>query len=121
MLLQKKQHIPIKNKRVKPTLVIDDEWEAMDELAMSTTMLSMIDTLLFSIKGEKSSWKMWQRLQELYVPQKVSSKIYWLKKLINLHMKEGTSITAHINEFNGIISQVINQKLMMDEDFKGVF
>ena len=44
VLLQKKQHIPIKNKGVKPTLVIDDEWEAIDELAMSTIMLSVTDT-----------------------------------------------------------------------------
>ena len=121
VLLQKKQHVPIKTKGMKPALVTDEEWEAMDELAMSTIMLSVTDTLLFSIRDEKSSWKVWQRLQELYAQQSASSKIYWLKKLINLHMKEGTSITTHINEFNCIVSQVINQKLIMDDEFKAAF
>ena len=57
----------------------------------------------------------------MYAQQSASSNIYWLKRLINLHMKEGTSITTHINEFNGIVSQVINQKLIMDDEFKAAF
>ena len=36
-------------------------------------------------------------------------------------MKEGTSITTHINEFNGIVSEVINQNLIMDDEFKAAF
>ena len=44
VLLQKKQHVPIKTKGVKPALVTDEEWEAMDELAMSTIMLSVRQT-----------------------------------------------------------------------------
>ena len=32
VLLQKKQHVPIKSKGVKPALVTDEEWEAMYEL-----------------------------------------------------------------------------------------
>ena len=108
VLLQKKQHRPIKENGVRLVTITQEAWDEMDELARSTIMLSVADSLLFSIREEQTSWKMWVRLKELYAQQSASSKIYWLKKLINLQMKEGTAMMTHINEFNGIVSQVIN-------------
>ena len=121
VLLQKKQHKPIKNKGVKLAPLDAEEWEEVDELARSTIMLSVTDSLLFSIREEKIAWVMWQRLADLYAQKSASSKVYWLKKLIGLHMKEGTPVTTHLNEFNGVVSQVINQGLQMDEEFKAIF
>ena len=66
VLLQKKQHKPIKEKGVRPNTITPEAWEEMDELARSTIMLSVADSLLFSIRDEQTSWKMWTRLQELY-------------------------------------------------------
>ncbi|MCO5577030.1 hypothetical protein L7F22_030852 [Adiantum nelumboides] len=87
-MLQKKQAKPIKLKGRKPDDIEDEEWEEMDELARSTIMLSVSDSLLFNVENEKSAWGMWKRLEELYAQQSAASKVYWLKKLMDLHNLE---------------------------------
>ncbi|MCO5582546.1 hypothetical protein L7F22_036443 [Adiantum nelumboides] len=85
VMLQKKHAKPIKLEGRKPDDIEDEEWEEMDELARSTIMLSVSDSLLFNVENEKSAWGMWKGLDELYAQQSAASKVYWLKKLMDLH------------------------------------
>eukprot|EP00249_Psilotum_nudum_P002157 c15052_g1_i1 orf=136-531(+) len=99
----------------------DEEWEAIDELARSTIMLSISDALLFNIENENHAWDMWKRLADLYAQQSAASKVYWLKKLMDLRMKEGASMSLHLNDFNSIIKQLANQNFNIDDEFKATF
>ncbi|MCO5570587.1 hypothetical protein L7F22_024312 [Adiantum nelumboides] len=92
VMLQKKQAKPIKMQGVKPGNMSTEEWEEVDELARSTIMLSVSDNLLFNVENEETAWGMWKRLEDLYPQQSAASKVYWLKKLMDLRMKEGTQI-----------------------------
>ena len=40
---------------------------------------------------------------------------------MDLRMKEGTSMSVHLNEFNSIFSQLTNQKFDIDDEFKATF
>ena len=51
VLLQKKYAKPIKEKGVKPESMSKEEWEEMDELARSTIMLSVSESLLFNLES----------------------------------------------------------------------
>ena len=86
VLLQKHQACPIKEKGVKLANISDDDWESVDELACSTIMLSISDVLLFNVENENTTWDMWRRLEDLYAQQSAASKVYWLKKLMDLRM-----------------------------------
>ena len=103
VLLQKHQAHPIKEKGVKPTNISNDDWKSLDELARSTIMLSIPNVFLFNVENEDTTWDLWRRLEDLYAQQSVASKVYWLKKLMGLKVKEGTTMSLHLNEFNSII------------------
>lgn len=118
VLMQKDQYKPIKAKGVKPSNITDEQWEKMDNLAMSTIMLTVVDSLVVGIRDEPTAWRMWQRLEDTYAKKSATGKAYWLKKLVGLHMKEGTPMSTHIIEFNSIFSQVINQGLKLDDELK---
>ncbi|MCO5608190.1 hypothetical protein L7F22_062396 [Adiantum nelumboides] len=92
VMLQKKQATPIKTEGNKPANMTDEEWEEVDELARSTIMLSVSDSLLFNVENEDTAWGKWKRLEDLYAQQSAASKVYWLKKLMDLRMEEGTQI-----------------------------
>ena len=67
-------------------------------------MLSISDVLLFNVENEDTAWDMWRRLEDLYAQQSTASKVYWLMKLMELRMKEGTTMSVHLNEFNSIVT-----------------
>ncbi|MCO5563412.1 hypothetical protein L7F22_017054 [Adiantum nelumboides] len=103
VMLQKKQAKPIKTEGEKPANMTDEDWEEVDELACSTIMLSVSDSLLFNVENEDTAWGMWKRLEDLYAQQSAASKGYWLKKLMDLRMKEGV-IEGDYNVFKRGVS-----------------
>ncbi|MCO5558227.1 hypothetical protein L7F22_011806 [Adiantum nelumboides] len=118
VLVQKKQLKPIKLKGIKPKDMYEDEWNKMDELALSTIMLTLAKSIYFNVANEVSAYNDWTKLSGLYKKQSVASKAYWLKKLVDLKMKEGTPMFNHLDEFNTIYSQF---QLRFDEPVRAMF
>ena len=94
----------------------DGEWWRLNTLAKATIMLTCCDDIVMSIRNENTTWDVWQRLVTLYAQQSASSKIFWLKKLVQLQMREGQSVLTHLNEFNKTLSHVKHKKDDDDKD-----
>ena len=121
VLVQKKQSKPIKLKGERPEDMTEEEWDELDELALSTIMLSLRESVYFNVVDETTTWGAWQKLLELYEKQSAASQVYWLKKLVDLKMKEGTAMSNHLNEFNTIYSQLSAQGVKFDDSVKAMF
>ena len=52
---------------------------------------------------------MWKTLLETYEKKVSATKIYLIRRLYNLQMKESDSVQAHLNEYESLISQVLAQ------------
>ena len=107
VLVQKKQVKPIKLKGVKPKAMDQDDWDEMDKLAKSTIMLSLEKSVHYNVNENQTSYQLWEELCGLFEQKSAASQVYWLKKLVNLRMKEGTSISSHLNEFNSIYGNLV--------------
>ena len=102
VLVQKKQVQPIKLKGVKPKDMDRDAWSEMDELSRPTIMLSMLKTIYYNVNKIVTSYDLCSKLCSLYEQKSATPHIYWLKKLVDLKMKDGMSMSSHLNEFNSI-------------------
>ena len=91
----------------------EDDWQELNELARSTIELSISDAL-FNIEGLDCAYSIWTRLEELYAQKTAASKVFWLKKLMDLCMTEGTPMSTHLSEFNSIFSQLVALKFIID-------
>ena len=49
------------------------------------------------------------------------SQIYWLKQLADLKMKDGVSMSSHLNEFNLVIDQLSGQGIQLNDSLKALF
>ena len=73
MLVQKKQVKPIKLKGIKPEDMDEDEWSEMDELALSTIMLTLAESVYFNVADEVSAYDAWTKLSGLCEKQSAAS------------------------------------------------
>ena len=121
VLVQKKQVKPIKLQGVKPEGMTEVEWSELNELACSTIMLTLAESVYFNVAEETTSYGVWQKLCGLYEKQSAASQVYWLKKLVDLKMKEGMSMSNHLNEFNTIFSQLTAQGIKFEDPIKAMF
>ena len=84
-------------------------------------MLTLAKSVYFNVAEETTSYGVWQKLCGLYEKQSAASQVYWLKKLVDLKMKEGTPMSNHLNEFNTIFNQLIAQAIKFEDSIKAMF
>ena len=98
-----------------------NDWQDLDELARSTIMLTLSKNVYFNVNKEKTSYELWTKLCDLYEKRSAASQVYWLKKLVDLKMDEGTPMCNHLNEFNTIFSQLSAQGVNFEDSVKAMF
>ena len=82
-----------------------------------TVTLGQIGILYHSWQayGQSSLGQVMRQLREK------SNKVYLMKKLFDMRMKEGTNVTTHLNDFNVIFTQLVSQGLDFGEEVKCIF
>eukprot|EP00253_Pinus_taeda_P034781 PITA_34781 len=73
--------------KMENLLVDKDQWIAVDP-------------------GEATMKALWGKLGTLYQSKSPVNKLFLRKKLYNLRMKDGDSVTEHLNAFNIVLSQL---------------
>ena len=84
-----------------------EDWEDMDMMTRSTIMLSLSKDVYYNVNGTTTNYELWQKLSNVYEQKSAASQIYWLWKLVELRMKEGTPMSNHLNEFKSIYNHLI--------------
>ena len=97
----------------KPMGVSDEEWKKLDWKAKSTIRLYVSDSVLLNVSGEAMTKALWDRLGTLYQSKSLVNKMFLRKKLYNLRMKDGDSVTEHLNAFNTVVSQLASVDIKM--------
>ena len=75
------------------------------------------DSVLLNVSGEDMAKTLWEKLGTLYQSKSLVNKLFLRKKLYNLRMKDGDSVTEHLNAFNTVVSQLSSVDIkILDED-----
>ena len=56
---------------------------------------------------EATAKDLWEKLGKLYQSKSLVNKLFLRKKLYNLRMRDGDSVTEHLNAFNTVVSQLV--------------
>ena len=62
----------------------------------------------------------WNNLHDMYEKNTTSNKVFLMKNLYNLKMKEGASVVEHLNEFNIITSELAFVKIVLDDEIRAI-
>ena len=82
----------------------DEEWEILDRKAQGTIRLCLAVSVAFNISSENTTKDLMKKLASLYEKPSASNKVFLMKRLFNMKMSEGGSITDRLNEFNKVTS-----------------
>ena len=93
LLVDKDQWIMI-DPSTKPTAMSDEDYKKLDRKAKSTIRLCVSDSILLNVSREATMKNLWDKLGTLYQSKSLVNKLFLRKKLYNLRMKDGDSVTA---------------------------
>ena len=94
----------------------------MEEVGSEGKEHNMIVCLRFNIveciRGSYGEGSLWDKLGTLYQSKSLVNKLFLRKKLYNLRMKDGDSVTEHLNAFNTMVSQLSSIDIKISDEDK---
>jgi hypothetical protein len=71
-----------------------------------------------NVSGEAIAKALWDKLGTFYQFKSLVTKLFMRNKLYNLRMKDGDSMTEHLNAFNTIVSQLLYVDINISNEYK---
>ncbi|MCO5584638.1 hypothetical protein L7F22_038569 [Adiantum nelumboides] len=99
----------------------DDQWEELDAKVRATICLHLGESIFFTIMDKTTTFKLRDSLCSAWDGKSASNKVFLMKKLMRLSMKEGSSVSFHLNEFNALYLQLTSKELNFDDEMKAIF
>ncbi|VFQ91176.1 unnamed protein product [Cuscuta campestris] len=100
----------------KPEKMSDADWAGLDRKAMSVIRLSLTKNVAFNILKEKTAKGILEALSNMYEKSSAANKVFLIRELVNTKMKEGTSVTEHINKLNSILARLLSVGIKFDDE-----
>ena len=76
--------------------------------------------MAFNISKEKTTIGLMAALDKLYEKPSASNKVFLMKRLFNMKMVEGESVTDHLNEFNTVTSHLTSVNVNFDDKVRAL-
>ncbi|MCO5572717.1 hypothetical protein L7F22_026476 [Adiantum nelumboides] len=119
VLVNKGLAAPLKDQ--KEGVYNDDQWEELSARARVTIRLHLGESIFFTIMDKTTAFELWDSLCSAWDGKSASNKVFLMKKLMRLSMKEGSNVSSHLNEFNALYSQLTSKGLNFDDEMKAIF
>ena len=97
------------------------QWELLDAKAKATIRLHLAESIFFTIIGHATAKELWDSLCSTWESKSASNKVFLMKKLFQLQMKDSAIVSSHLNEFNSLFSQLTSKGLNLDDEMKTIF
>ncbi|KAK1414099.1 hypothetical protein QVD17_29840 [Tagetes erecta] len=120
LLGQKDLDVVLEEKPKKMTEAEEVQWNAKDKKARGTITLSLTRNVAYNIMSEITARGMMLALSNMYEKPSAANKVFLMRELFTMRMKEGSSVTEHINNLNSILSRLSSVKMKFDDETKAV-
>uniref|UniRef100_A0A0D3B8Y5 Retrovirus-related Pol polyprotein from transposon TNT 1-94 n=1 Tax=Brassica oleracea var. oleracea TaxID=109376 RepID=A0A0D3B8Y5_BRAOL len=105
----------------KPEKKTDEEWKLQHRQVCGLIRQWVDDNVLHHIETETDARSLWKKLEQLYARKTGNNKMYMIKKLIELRYQEGTSMTDHLNAFQGLLNKLSDMGIKFDDEIHGLW
>ena len=117
-LYGKKLHLPLLGE--KPESMSAADWTLLDKLVLGVIWLTMSRSVAHNVTKEKTTTELMATLSGMYEKPSTNNKVHLMKKLFNLKMVKGMSVTQHLNEFNTITNQLSSVEIDFDDEIRAL-
>ena len=78
------------------------------------------ESVYFTVQSCETAFELWKKLSETYEKKVASTKMYLIRRLFNLPMKESDSVQAQLNEYDSLSSQITSQGTTIEDELRAM-
>ncbi|KAE8685870.1 cytochrome P450 71A9-like [Hibiscus syriacus] len=98
----------------------NEDWALLDRQVLIVIRLTLSRNVAFNIAKEKTTAGLMAALSSMYEKPSASNKVHLMRRLFNLRMTEGASMTQHLNELNTITTQLSSVEIEFDDEVRAL-
>ncbi|VFQ59846.1 unnamed protein product [Cuscuta campestris] len=103
-----------------PEKMSDADWAILDKKALGVVRLSLAKSVAFNIVNETTTHGLMKALSNMYEKPSALNKVFLIRQLVNTRMREGASVTIHINQFNSVITRLGSVGIKFDDELQAL-
>lgn len=119
LLFVKSLHLPVFATQ-KPDSMSEEDWNLEHQQVCGFIRQFVDDNVYNHIANETHARTLWEKIESLYASKSGNKKFYLLNRFLNLRYQEGTSISDHLNEFQGLLDQMSSMGIKFDDELLGL-
>ena len=104
LLNYKDLYDPIEGDNAKSSDMLDVDTKKLKKKTLGTECQWVDISLYNRVPKETGLHTLWKNLENMYETKNAKAKIFLMRKLMKLKLKEGQSIAEHLNDFGGMIA-----------------
>ena len=105
----------------KPNNVTTSDWLRLQRKAASTIRSCLSDSAPYHVLDEDDPAQLWEKLGKCFASKSMMSKLALKRKLFGLRMAEGVDLSAHIDCFNQLITDLRKIEEEFSDENKVIF
>ena len=117
-LYQKRLHEPLEEE--KSISMDEKEWKILDRQALGVVRLTLAKNVAYNIIKKMTTHGLIKALSNMYEKPSASNKVYLIRLLFVMRLKEGDCVTEHVNEFNSILSRLSSVDIKFDDELQAL-
>ncbi|VFQ69101.1 unnamed protein product [Cuscuta campestris] len=104
----------------KPEKMSDADWVILDMKALGVVRLSLAKSVAFNIVNETATRGLMKAFSNMYEKPSAVNNMFLISQLVNTRMREGASVTIHINQFNLVITRLVSVGIKFDDELQAL-
>lgn len=109
------------SKPSKPDKMEENEWIKLKRKTLGT-IRQWVDISIFNhVSQETDPYDLWKKLEGLYERKTAHNKASLIKRLVNLKLKGGKSVSEHLSDFQDIINKLTTMKIIFGDELQALF
>ncbi|GJZ27539.1 retrovirus-related pol polyprotein from transposon TNT 1-94 [Tanacetum coccineum] len=96
------------------------DWTLLDRQALGVVRISLAKNIAYNVVNENITYNLFKALSNMYEKPSASNKVFLIRQLVNMKMKEGASVADHVNEFNLILSKFMSVDIKFDDEVQAL-
>ena len=104
-----------------PNKMDEKDWVKLKRKTLGT-IRQWVDISIFNhVSQESDPYDLWKKLEGLYERKTAHNKASLIKRLGNLKLKGGKSVSEHLSDFQDIINKLTTMKVVLDDELQALF
>ena len=120
LLIVKKLNLPVFTTQ-KPNSMFEEEWDFKHQQVCDFIRQSVEDNVYNHIANKTHARTLWEKIESLYASKSGNNKLNLLNCLMNLRYRVNSSISDHLNEFQGLLDQLSGMGINFDDEVMGLW